>query len=178
MRTFLAIPLPPPLREALAEAARGVSGLRAQRPDTIHLTIRFLGEIEDPRPVVRAVAPVAAARPPFDLVLEGLGVFPHPRSARVLWVGLAEGEEEARALAALVETALRPLEMHPEERPWRGHVTLGRFRSPGRVADGVLSPARSFGRARADRLVLYRSTLGREGADHEPVESLSLGGGM
>jgi 2'-5' RNA ligase len=61
----------------------------------------------------------------------------------------------------------------PEERPWSAHVTLGRY--PGRPPEPPpLDPRREFGRARADRLVLFRSTLAPEGALHEPLRELSL----
>lgn len=178
MRAFLAIPLPEALQETLAGAARGVRGLRAQRPETIHLTVRFLGDIEDPGAIERAVRPVAEAHPPFEMELRGVGVFPNPRAARVVWVGLGEGEERALALAAAVERALAPLGFTPEARPWSAHITLGRFRDPARVDPALLDPKRPFGRARADRLVLYESVLGREGAAHTPVAEMSLGRAM
>jgi 2'-5' RNA ligase len=69
IRAFLAVPLPATIQEALAKLARTVPGLRSQRPDTIHLTIRFLGEISDPDAVVAAVAPVAAKHPAFFMSL-------------------------------------------------------------------------------------------------------------
>lgn len=177
MRLFLGIPLPDELAERLAAAGRGIPGLRAQRAATIHLTIKFIGETPDPDPIVRAVEPVAAAHEPFDLVLRGLGCFPNARRANVVWVGLDRGDLQAGALAKGVEDALRPLGIPPERRPFRGHITLGRFRRPRQV---VLEPAdeRGFGAARADRLILYASTLTPEGAVHTPVRVMSLGGGM
>lgn len=176
MRAFLAIPLPPPLCEELAAAGRGIEGLRAQRAATIHLTVRFLGEIADAQAdaVAAAAAEVAARHVPFDLVLRGLGAFPDARRPRVVWVGLAEGAGPAAALARDLEAAVVALGLPGEDRAFSPHVTLGRFRSrPRRPPE--LDPGREFGSARADRLVLYRSTLTPDGARHEAVAELSLG---
>ena len=174
MRAFLAIPLPPPLCEELAAVGRGIDGLRAQRAGTIHLTIRFLGEIDDADAVAAAAAGVASRHAPFDLRLKGLGAFPDARRPRVVWVGLAEGAEPAGALARDVERAVVGLGLPREDRPFSAHVTLGRFRGRPRRPP-PLDPDREFGRARADRLILYRSTLTPEGAQHEAVADLSLG---
>jgi 2'-5' RNA ligase len=178
VRTFLAIPLPDAICRSLAEAGRAIAGLRAQRPETIHLTIRFLGEIRDPEPIVAALAPVVAAHPPFKLQLRGLGAFPDRRRATVVWARVGEGQMQAGALAAGVENALMPLGFERERRPYRAHVTLGRFRSPRRLSREALDPEREFGQAEADRLVLYLSRLGRGGAQHDVLQELSLTGGM
>lgn len=174
MRAFLAIPLPTGLCEELAEVARGIDGLRAQRPESIHLTVRFLGDTLDAEAVAGAVAPVAAKHEPFDMTLERIGVFPKRGTPRVCWVGLGEGEIQAGALVAGVEEALEPLGFPRERRPWHGHVTLGRFRSrvnPKRVVDHE----RTFATVRAERLVLYKSTLRPEGAVHDAVREFPLG---
>ena len=175
MRAFWAIPLPDALRRELHGIAAGVGGLRAQKPETIHLTLRFLGEIEDPQPVAEAAQAVAARHDPFTLALRGLGVFPHPRAPRVFWVGAGRGREAAQALAEDLSAALQPLGFEPERRPWRVHVTLGRFRRPPRLPADLLDPERDFGDVRAERMVLFSSTLTPTGALHEPVQDLSLG---
>ncbi|MCI0547747.1 MAG: RNA 2',3'-cyclic phosphodiesterase, partial [Candidatus Rokubacteria bacterium] len=162
--------------DELAAVGRGVAGLRAQRAETIHLTIRFLGGVEDPEPVAAAAAAVASRHAPFDVSLKGAHAFPDARRPRVVWVGLGAGEEAARALAADVEAAVTALGFPPEERPWSAHITLGRFRDrPPKPPH--LDPTKEFGRARADRLVFFRSVLTPEGALHEAFRELSLGGG-
>jgi 2'-5' RNA ligase len=178
VRAFFAIPLPESLQEALAVRARGVPGLSAQRVGTIHLTIRFLGEIAGPEEVLAAVEPVAAATAAFDLELSGFGVFPNPQRARVYWAGVGRGAAEAAALAAAVERALLPLGFSPEDRPFHPHVTLGRFRIPRPVPAPFLGVAPRLGAIRANRLTLYASTLRPEGPLHEPLRDLSLLGGM
>ena len=104
MRVFWAIPLPDALRRELHGIAVGVNGLRAQKPETIHLTLRFLGEIEDPRPVVEAAQAVAARHEPFTLAMRGLGVFPHPRAPRVFWVGAGRGRSWSEAISSQLGT--------------------------------------------------------------------------
>lgn len=175
MRAFLAIPLPPPTRQALASVANQIDGLRAQKPHTIHLTLRFLDEIADPAPIVEALTPVAAAHEPFEMSLERIGVFPPRGAPRVVWVGLGAGEMQAGALAAGIENALIPLGFRRERRPWHGHVTLGRFRSPPRRADGLVDEDRRFGQVPAEKLVLFESNLTPDGAVHEVLQELSLG---
>jgi len=178
MRAFLAIPLPAPVREELAELARSIPHLRALKAETIHLTLRFLGEIPDPQPILAAVEPVVAAHQPFEIELRGLGGFPRSHSARVVWAGVRKGDLEAGILVAGLEGALVPLGFPREHRPWHGHVTLGRFRIARRLPAEFADKEREFGLIRAKQVVLFQSTLTREGALHEPVRELSLGGDM
>ena len=175
MRTFLAIPLPRALCEELAAAGRAIEGLRAQKPETLHLTIRFLGEIDEPERIGQATAAAATRHEPFELALRGIGAFPDARAPRVVWVGVGDGAAEATALAGDVDRELRTLGIEPERRPYRAHITLGRFR--GRPPRGLrlADPDRDFGRAPAERLILYESTLTPRGSIHEPRIELSLG---
>jgi 2'-5' RNA ligase len=178
MRAFLGIPLPDPLCEDLARAAQSIEGLKAQKPGTIHLTIRFLGDIREPDRIASALEPVVAAHEPFDLHLKGLGAFPDRRKAHVVWVRLAEGALEAGTLAAGVENALLTLGFDREHRAYKAHITLGRFRSAKRLHRDILDPDQDFGTSRADRLVLYQSSLTPQGAVHSHLRVMSLGSGM
>ena len=121
-----------------------------------------------------AIRPVTDAIAPFRFSLCGVGAFPNPRRARVAWVGLQEGAEAATHLAARLESALRPLGFSPERRPWRAHVTLGRFRAPRTLDLPDGDAERLWGSAEATRLTLYRSELSPQGAHHHVVEELSL----
>lgn len=176
MRAFLAIPLPAELCEELAAAGRSIAGLRSQKARTIHLTLRFLGEIEDPERVAAAAEVVAARHAPFGVSLVGVSAFPDTKRPRVVWVGLGEGEEAAKALARDVDEAVRALGFSGEERPWTAHVTIGKFRDrPPKPPP--FDPERTFGRARVDRIILFRSVLTPEGALHEAFREMSLLGG-
>ena len=185
MRCFVAIPLPDDLRAAL-EAAQ--LRLRAAAPSAdvrwvsasgMHLTLAFLGQVTDERAVAVAVAlgTVAARTPPFALECAGLGVFPGPSRPRVIWAGITAGLGDLGALAAGVERALEPLGFAPEKRPFRGHVTLGRARSPRGVAPIARSlEATRFGTWQVAEVVLYQSHLSPKGARYEPLASLRLAG--
>jgi len=176
VRAFLAIPLPAKLCEELAAVGRGILGLRSQKAGTIHLTLRFLGEVLDPEPVAAAAAEVAARHAPFDVSLVGVGAFPDQRRPRVVWVGLGEGAGAAASLAKDLDDAVAALGFPREERPWTAHITLGRFRDrPPKPPQ--FDPRRELGRARADRIILFRSVLTPEGALHEAFREMSLLGG-
>jgi 2'-5' RNA ligase len=176
VRAFLAIPLPEKLCEELAAVGRGIQGLRAQKAGTIHLTLRFLGDVEDPGPVAAAAAEVAARHGAFDVSLAGVGAFPDARRPRVVWVGLGEGAGAAAALAKDLDDTVAALGFPREERPWTAHITLGRFRDrPPKPPQ--LDPRREFGRVKADRITLFRSVLTPEGALHEAFREMSLLGG-
>lgn len=177
MRAFLAIPIPGELQQPLAVAGLAFEDLRGVRAENLHLTLKFLGETRAAEAVADAVAPVCAAHAPFDVTLARIGCFPDRKRARVVWVGVREGEMVAGALAAGLDEALTPLGFEPEQRAWRGHVTLGRFRSPKRLRKALLDPDHVFGTFRAGEVVLFSSELRPDGAVHKPVERFSLGGG-
>jgi 2'-5' RNA ligase len=181
-RTFLALPLPAPVRAALAELRAALPppprGLRGAALAQAHLTLVFLGDLDDDalaevRAQARAVAVGTAA---FDAGLAGLGAFPSPGRARVAWAGWGSGAEEVVALQSALAAALdRPR----DPRPFTPHVTLARARDPvdarawlAAVPDGWRSPA-----WRVDGLDVVASELRREGAVHEVLERCPFGGG-
>lgn len=161
MRAFLAIPLPDEVQTALAAVRDGVPGLRPVRKEQLHLTMMFLGEIDERTEISvgAAVGKVTRAHAPFQLELARVGCFPNPKRARVVWVGLGDGQLQVGALAAGLETALAPLGFRPERATWHGHVTLGRFPLPQRMPEGVLDETARLGRFWAEHLVLYKSQL-------------------
>ena len=188
MRCFVAVDLSSEARHAIAgaQASLRVVGPRAEvswvDPVKMHLTLKFLGEVAEDAlaAVTRAVGAVAQRHAPFTLVAGGLGVFPGRSRPRVLWAGLTGGLREIGLLAVDVERACAPLGFPPEARPFRGHVTLGRVRSPRslvRVLDAMDALAeRSFGTWTVEDVVLYRSHLhGSRGSVYEPLARLALG---
>jgi 2'-5' RNA ligase len=148
IRAFIAIDLPPAVKEALGGAARALGErvergvVRWVRPEQMHLTLRFLGETPlDRLPAVRqAMDAAAGGRAPFELRLDGVGCFPNRNRPRVVWVGLAaaDGGESAPLLAlkAALDEALAPVGRPPEDRPFTAHLTLGRVKDE-RGARGI-----------------------------------------
>ena len=117
---------------------------------------------------------------PVALAAVGLGGFPSLRSARVLWAGITAGVPELARLAAAIDRALTPLGFPPEGRPFRGHLTIGRVRSPraGRALAAAVEAAGApaFGSWTASQVVLYESRLKATGALYTPVSRHPLRG--
>ena len=188
MRCFVAIDLPDDVRAALARTQTSLrraaprADLRWVDPAGLHVTLKFLGEVPDDglSPVADAVRTTTASHTSISLGLTGLGGFPSLRRARVLWAGLATGLAALGRLAAALEQALEPLGFPPESRPFRGHVTIARVRSPrglGRIAAAIeAAPDTAFGDWTAADVILYRSRLRPTGAVYEPLATFPLAG--
>jgi 2'-5' RNA ligase len=168
--------LPGEVRLALDQE---LSGLRIPgKPvpaESWHITLRFLGSTEQVAYEHLLAALHEAERgPAFRLRLNGLGAFPRPARATVLWIGLEEGGGEVERLADLVEEIAQGIGYQPEERPYHAHLTLSRIR-PHQDVRPLLDryrPARHSWRV--SDLVVFRSHLGREGARYEVLEKLPL----
>jgi len=177
MRLFLAVELPDPLKQVLTGLG-GADGVRWARSEVLHLTLRFLGEVEpDLVPdLIAALRPILASHPPLDLVLEGGGAFPRRGRPRVLWVGVGGQVGALRALVADTEAALADLGFETERRPYSPHITLGRVKRgrPRELVERLESLGR-LGDFRATEVVLFESHLRPSGAQHLPLERFSLG---
>lgn len=180
MRTFVAVFPPLEVRrialEAARDAARGLGDrMRWTRPENVHLTLKFLGDVPEERleALCAALREVRGLHAPFDASLASFGAFPSARRARVAWAGTGAGSEELRALAADVEKALAPLGFEREERPYVPHATLGRVRGrPVRLDLPAVVPGEPD--FRVARLDLVRSTPGPEGSVYETLEGFGL----
>lgn len=184
-RVFIALPLPPPVREHMAgvQSCLAGQGLRARwvRSESMHLTLKFLGALvpEKVATVVGALDPVAAAGRPLALATAGLGVFPNLRRARVVWLGVGGGRHHLTALQQAVDAALAPLGWPPEKRSFKGHLTLARAKGRGLFARSIadqLSLCEPADRVpfQADRMVLYRSRLEPRGAIYDKLHQWHL----
>ena len=164
--------------ESLRATAGGIAWVA---PSNFHLTVKFLGGVEESRveAVRAALADAAAAHAPFDLALQGLGAFPTPTRPRVVWAGLATGAAPLAALAGDVDRALAAIGFPPEDRPFSAHVTLGRVREVRRDPALATAIARAgshpFGALRVDRLSLMRSQLSPTGARYTELAAFPLG---
>ncbi|MCZ6535694.1 MAG: RNA 2',3'-cyclic phosphodiesterase [Chloroflexi bacterium] len=136
IRTFIAIDIPPQAKDILAVAInglqeRGVSEVRWTRPQGVHLTLKFLGDI-DPGLVDGITDELKAAaqgEESFGLSLGSLGVFPTPTNPRVIWVGLEGDLEVLKRLQEAVEEHISPLGFPRDKRGFTPHLTLGRVRN-------------------------------------------------
>jgi 2'-5' RNA ligase len=182
MRAFIAIELPASIREALAhEQARFRAvcpDARWTRPEGIHLTMKFLGEIsaQQEAQVKKALGRVEQFER-FTLRAQGFGFFPDAHRPRVFWTGLVAPPDLAR-LAAQVENALAPLGFPPEGRPFKPHLTLARFKIPRPqpklealvAGEGNLLPA-SF---EVSEFFLWESRLWPGGAEYHKIARFPL----
>ena len=136
MRLFLAV-FPPAvvqraafgLIQALRRPGDGVSWVK---PENLHYTLRFLGEVgeDGARRAAEAAAEAAAKSRAFAAALGGLGAFPNARRARVIWIGMSEGGEALVALARDLDRALAQRGFGAPDKPFSSHLTLGRVREP------------------------------------------------
>ena len=188
MRLFVAVEMPPPVREALGELqARlrermaGETRLRWVAPERIHLTLKFLGNVDASLVPALAAALDRAVReqPAFELVVGGLGTFPSARAAKVLWVGLAGDLDALERLRARVEQAMVGAGLPAEKRPFRAHLTLARVPDgvrPHEVGDATAGAlADAIPTFSVQRVALVRSTLG-PGPSYRTLASAPLAG--
>jgi 2'-5' RNA ligase len=183
VRAFVAVLLPDDVRGRLAAAADGLRGRTREvawvRPDNLHLTLRFLGEV-DPMTLEHAreaMMVAATATAPFTATLGALGGFPSGRPPRVVWAGVTEGSEGLRALHAALESALVVRGIPGEGRAFHPHVTLGRARSPRGASGltGALGEGFRFGEFRVATLHLMGSQLSPEGSRYSVLAEAPLG---
>jgi 2'-5' RNA ligase len=183
-RLFIGVALDDRVREAIARGiadARNAdvapAGLRWLEPESWHVTLQFLGAVDDAaiEPLCRACAEAAREVPPFEIELGASGAFASPRLARVLWIGVAAGREQLGLLAVRVIEATRMLGFAPEDRAFNAHVTIARARRPGSVERLLprLQPQRV--RMSVAELCLFRSQLSQAGARYEVIGRFALG---
>jgi 2'-5' RNA ligase len=154
------------------------------KTDNMHLTLKFLGEVDEKVvPDLKAVAMDAAQRvKPFRVVYGAFGGFPSLSRPRVIFFEAKEGTKELAEIARFLETGVEPLGIPREHRPFTAHLTLARIKEPlpRGMADRLASVPRLPPTAcqDVDRFLLMQSHLAREGATYEEVESFQLATGM
>jgi 2'-5' RNA ligase len=135
IRTFLGIDLGEKIRDRLVslqeDLAPIASDVKWVEPENLHLTLLFLGEVEqrETLDICRAAQKAIAELPVFTMSMEGAGCFPNPRRPRTLWVGVGEGSEEVCAVHDAIEAPLQEMGSYRREtRAYVPHVTLGRVK--------------------------------------------------
>ncbi|MGZ4606354.1 MAG: RNA 2',3'-cyclic phosphodiesterase [Blastococcus sp.] len=181
-RLFFAVDPPEQARADLRRALAPLQGAPGEphwtAPDRWHLTLLFLGTVPDARlpDVLAAAGPALAGTPPMSLRLAGGGRFGSLRRPQVVWVGLDGDVAALIELAERLRAAVRGLDLPVEDRPFRAHLTLGRWRA-GRPADGTLSQRLTGYRGPAwpvAEVRLMESHLGRD-ARYEAVATWPVG---
>jgi 2'-5' RNA ligase len=188
MRLFIAVDLDDAARTAIAAEQKRIaaamrdakSSLRWVQPAHMHLTLVFLGEVSEPQApgVVDAIGqPVAAA--PFDMTLQGLGVFPSRGGPRAFWIGITEGASDLTNLQLEIARRVAGLGIVLESRPFHPHLTLGRWRQ-SRPSDRrhALAAARPdvVARVAVAGATLYHSRISSAGPTYTALARANLTG--
>jgi len=183
-RIFIAVPLDPVLHGAVAVLERQLESagvvLRWINPESLHFTLRFLGQISTAQlaRARRAAREAVEAAGAFRIRLAGLGAFPSARRPQVVWVGVTDGEEKLQDLARRLDDTLARQRFPKKPRSFQPHLTLARIRDPGR-APSLEAAMTSLGHVEVGEqgvssLVVMESLLRPSGALYVPVEEVRL----
>jgi len=171
----LAAELEADLRTALRRRVR----VRWTRSEGRHVTMAFLGQVDDERvgPAGDVMSQVAARHQPTSVVVGGLGAFPSARRARVLWIGVEDPSGELPRLADDLQVTLRAASFDVDEREFKGHLTLGRVadRRGVELLDTIEEERAGSVTVPLDSMVLFESHLSPSGARYRPLRRVSLG---
>jgi 2'-5' RNA ligase len=183
IRAFIAVAIDPEVVEkiaaAITELQPQIAGVRWLAPGNFHLTLKFLGSVDE-----SAIATIGEHLRAhlrlfqrFTINAKGLGVFPSPRRPRVLWVGL--NGDSLVSLASRIESALQPLGFTPESRQFTPHLTIGRWREQTPTIASLGSElkrwqAHEFGNFSVEKVMLMQSVLRRDGAIYRELLTVPL----
>jgi 2'-5' RNA ligase len=185
IRAFIAISLPESVLQAMGQAQETLRrlgrGIRWVRKEGIHLTLKFLGDVDTDHVenIHMAMERASKGTSPFVLTGDGIGVFPDLKRPRVIWIGLSGDLQVLLALQARLESQLKGLGFPKEKRPFKGHLTLGRVK--GRLGASELRKAlEGFGSFQTEAftvrsVALFQSTLHPQGAVYTKLAEVSLG---
>jgi 2'-5' RNA ligase len=187
IRSFLAFELPEPIKKIVTQVSgdirKSALDVRWVRPEFIHLTVVFMGDV--PSGQVPAMADrlkaVCSNHAPFRVSLKPMGCFPNSRNPRVIWLGIDGDIERMSRFRDDLHKALSPFGIKEEERAFKPHLTLGRFKKPGKRQTELeqllatyrvlASPVCTLG-----ELVIFRSDLKPGGAVYTRMLSWPLAG--
>jgi len=181
MRAFIAVACPPDASAKLAqvvERIKPLGDLKVVEKENIHLTLRFIGDVEEDKleGLIEALSSVKKPRG-FEVCIKGLGAFPGPNNPRVLWAGTEKGDKELRELHEAVDSAIAPLGFGREER-FSSHYTIARVKYL-RDKNGLKElltgyKEKVFGCYQVDSFYLMKSVLQRSGPVYGVVREFQL----
>lgn len=184
LRIFVAVPIPDAVADFLGQVQTRLRSsamkIRWVATRNIHLTLKFLGEIDPSRipGIIDQMDVAAGSMASFSLQAQGVGVFPNLRRARVLWVGLTGDLDRLSALQASLESGLESIGFSRESRKYRAHLTIGRARRrvDRQTIGAALEPVKDVASDpfRVDRLVLFKSVLKPAGAVYTQLHASHL----
>lgn len=166
-RLFTAIDIPATIQDRLHRLGRQVHGARAVPAHQLHLTLSFIGEVEDHRLDSIQLALAAIAAPPFAIVLQGIGCFPPRGPARIVWAGV-QPQPFLLRLHDLIQPSLVPCGIIGETRSYSPHITIARIKTPAAGVRTFVADHAAFitEEIPVTEFVLYSSRLTPQGAIH------------
>jgi len=188
MRTFIAIKLPTQIKDYLAslqeELKKSGADVKWVAPDNIHITLKFLGEIDEKQlgEISLIMDRVSSDIKGFTVNLDTPGAFPNIKSPRVIWMGLNKGDQQLKTIAKELEERIEKLGIPKEDRAFSSHITLGRTRS-GLNRDKLIAALQIASKPRnqtqtsefpVTSVTLFKSTLTPKGPIYEVVKESSL----
>ena len=187
MRLFVAIELSDRIRSKLKKLqgvlGRTCDGIRWIPPGNLHITVKFIGEVKDPKivEITEAVARAATQANPFTMRVSGCGCFPKAGPVRIAWVGLEDPTGALLRCVEALECEMETLGYPRERRPFSAHVTIGRARadrSDGMVRSIIDEAGLEPVEQKVSSLSLMTSTLSPQGPTYVRVSSAKLGGNV
>jgi len=182
MRLFVALEIPSEVRENLAALLKSLRAVSPQtrwvRPENLHVTLKFIGEVPETKlAAIRSALARARSDQPVTVDFRGLGFFPNDKHPRVFWAGI-EASPNLKTLAADIDKGTEKLGIAREQRPFSPHLTLARFEPPG-LAEKLRSAihenaTRNFGTLRTNQFHLIESKLKPSGAEYTTLESFAF----
>jgi RNA 2',3'-cyclic 3'-phosphodiesterase len=175
IRLFTGLEIPDAAKDSLLAVMGGLPNIRWQTREQLHLTLRFIGDV-DPSLAEDIRYKLSAVKfSPFEYAIRGIGLFGTHRAPRMLWAAV-EGGQSLRELYRRISAQMVGLGIEPETRKYTPHVTLGRFKgSRGERLEAYLAAhgALSVAKIPATRFALFQSHLGNEGAHYDVIEAYS-----
>lgn len=185
IRAFIACDVPESILEKTSKVRDGLEKIDADvswaRISGIHITLKFLGDIEEKNidGVAAVIAEKAKGQRPFDVNVRGSGAFPNLKNMRVVWLGMEDGEKGLSHLRQALDDGLKALGFEPEEREFRPHLTLGRVKGSGNKEELAMAVSMlkdiEIGTFNIDRIMLYKSELRPTGAVYTKLREVVLG---
>ena len=185
MRTFIAVEVPDTIKNKIAELENRLKGtgtdVKWVEPGNIHITLKFLGNIEaayQPAVVRDGLSEALDPMRSFDLTLGRVGAFPDLNRPRVFWVSVRDGRDELTAMQQRIESELHTRGFVREERPFSPHLTIGRVRSPrglAKLTDLVRTAAFETEPFPVTRVAVVKSDLKPGGPVYTVIDHVELG---
>lgn len=159
---------------SLYDILKTPSSVRWVNKENLHITMKFLGETEKKAAIEEKMKEIRKEFSPFKVSLKGVGAFPSPKRARILWVGIEEGLKNLTELFTAIDEKMHVLGFEKEKRNFTPHITFARVKKGKyRLPENVEFYFESFP---VNEVTLFKSTLTSKGAIYETLSTTPLGG--